>query len=352
MGAGISRVAKAKLCTTKTKTFVLGNAPHLVPAPERDEAGIPIVYKDEELTRDDLVQALEYVAKYINDRGAHITMYVYFEISLSILWLNSKHRNMFRRNSSLAPNTHSQRNTDLHLFHSVAIGGAVSTILLGSRGTTHDIDFFTPSATPEEAELLRGAAKSALTQSSVQLGGNWLNNSVVLFMPRALRVELTKEAIEQDDVLFHEPGLKIFAAPWKYAFCMKIHRIVEQTGKQYDVNDAARYLARYINKEDCNSVTMETIMEWLMQYSVLAPTAIIRKVNIKYLTYYGKHGVLFAEYPVPYNEHEALLEKYEALLEEHNALVRKHGMVVEENGVVAEENGVVVEEHGVVVELE
>jgi hypothetical protein len=42
-------------------------------------------------------------------------------------------------------------------FTIVTIGGAVNTVLIQSRDTTHDVDFITPELAPPDLEFLKSA---------------------------------------------------------------------------------------------------------------------------------------------------------------------------------------------------
>src|SRR5437016_3496764 len=78
----------------------------MVPIPTQNPA------QQYDISRADLVQALGHVARYLQDNNANITI--------------------------------------------IGIGGVVNTVLLGSRDTTHDVDFFaSPDLNTENAQLLR-----------------------------------------------------------------------------------------------------------------------------------------------------------------------------------------------------
>lgn len=132
------------------------------------------------LTRDILLKALSTVASFIKKKGGDVTV--------------------------------------------VAVGGAVNTIHLQSRMVTHDVDFFNSRMTAQEIALLVDGAK-ATAKRTKGLEGDWFNNRTILFMPRAQAASLTDQAFAQNEVIFHESGLKILAAPWHYAFCCKVDRI-------------------------------------------------------------------------------------------------------------------------------
>ena len=180
--------------------------------------------------------------------------------------------------------------------------------MLTSRDSTHDVDFFAADSTSAEAEILRNASKQATLRSNVKLGGNWLNNSVSLMIPHALRAELVPEAIEQNDVLYCGCGLTVVAAPWKYAFCMKLNRIAAHKDKLHDRKDAARYLREHIIRRGVKQVTVEEIQEWTMLYATQAPLKAIHEVNIKYYGIFMEYGVLLEQEHVTEETEQVLLE--------------------------------------------
>lgn len=66
-------------------------------------------------------------------------------------------------------------------------GGAVNTIYLRSRHSTGDVDFFGAN---DQSRLLKEASKYAQQHSKSQLGANWFNNSMSLFLSRPLEQDL------------------------------------------------------------------------------------------------------------------------------------------------------------------
>ena len=221
----------------------------LIPPPQRDEHGIPITHQQFDLDRIHLQRALGYVAEYLNNWNTHVTI--------------------------------------------VAVGGAVNTILLRSRETTHDIDFFGPTITAEEFQLLARASLEAAARSSLPLGGDWINNSTTLFIPRALQSKLHEEAITQNEVVFREPGLTILAAPWNYALCAKIERMGSSSRRGYDSLDAATYLHRYIQGHGGLPVPMTSITEWATFFGRQVSLGAIQEVDSEYVNKYARHGVRF-----------------------------------------------------------
>lgn len=126
-------------------------------------------------------------------------------------------------------------------FTLVTVGGAINTLYLRSRSTTHDVDFFSRTLTYEEIELLR----KATAEASIKLGApeRWLNNQTSVFLQHDVRLRLVQEAADANEVIFSSGGLIILAAPWRYSLCSKLDRIhaanTDPTKyRTYDMSDA------------------------------------------------------------------------------------------------------------------
>lgn len=223
----------------------------LVPAPERDTTGRPILYQEYNLSRRNLKRALHYVADFINRRENELTL--------------------------------------------IAVGGAVNTIHLQSREATHDVDFFTANLSyrASAADVVRAAAVDAAARSSVPLGGNWLNNATALFLGREMQKKLRQEAIKQDCVIFQEPGLKVLAAPWHYALCGKLDRMCKPEKCPYDAADAARYLHQHITTHGNRMVPVSQIQQWAAHFKTQCSIDGMRDVNDQLRAIFGKDGIAF-----------------------------------------------------------
>jgi hypothetical protein len=218
--------------------------PGQVPAPERDERGLWRKYSQHELSRQNIVKALSYAAQYIHERGQNATV--------------------------------------------VAVGGAVNTVYLQTRNTTHDVDFFCPLLTQPTLGIVREAGRYAVERSSVPLAVDWLNNATA-------RMPGVVEAIAQNDVLVSYPGLTVVAAPWNYAFIKKVSRISQGTARPYDSSDAATYLHEYITKVHSNKpVPLAKIQTWGVKYKALSPVEILKQIDELYRQTYGVGGILFS----------------------------------------------------------
>ena len=78
----------------------------------------------------------------------------------------------------------------------VAVGGAVNTILLQSRATTQDVDFFCKLLVQPHLEVLRSAGQYAVERSSVPLSKDWLNNATARMPGVVENIEpLVREAV-------------------------------------------------------------------------------------------------------------------------------------------------------------
>jgi hypothetical protein len=121
----------------------------------------------------------------------------------------------------------------------VAVGGAINTILLRSRASTADVDFFSVDTVnnPTLRDGIRSAAKT------MQLGEGWMNNHTALFITSDAKTNIYNEAIRDGVVIFDKPGLKVVAAPWMYCLVAKLEKAGNRgNAKSYDMSDASQYL--------------------------------------------------------------------------------------------------------------
>lgn len=225
--------------------------PGQVPAPERDVNGLWVQHEPSDLTRQNLLAALGYAAHYLREHGEDMTL--------------------------------------------VAVGGAVNTIHLQTRRTTHDVDFFGSVLVHPHLENLRAAGRYAIERSSAPLSVDWLNNATARMPGVVENVEsLVRAAIAQNTVLFSSPGLTVVAAPWNYAFIKKVSRITQGTGRPYDAADAVAYLRQFIEFSNSNKpVTFETIQTWGKVYKALCPIEMLLQINELYRRTYGVDGIIF-----------------------------------------------------------
>ncbi|KAL8861896.1 MAG: hypothetical protein Q9178_001765 [Gyalolechia marmorata] len=141
-----------------------------VPRPQVDYNGRPIRVEDYELDRQTLRAALTTMANYIGDQRQEITI--------------------------------------------ITVGGKVITMLLRTRESTHDVDFFGTNLNNSQRVLLDEAA-----------------NQTMSWLPPDVHRTITREALDQNQIFFHKRGLKVVAAPSNYALCGKMKRLVPARSK-------------------------------------------------------------------------------------------------------------------------
>lgn len=217
----------------------------MIPTPQRDNTGRPIVHRAFEINRDQLLHAFDLMATYLQQRRASLTIYV--------------------------------------------AGGTVNTILLRSRHTTGDVDFFGAN---DQARLLKEASKYAQQQSKAQLGANWFNNSMSLFLTRDVERELLVAAQRQNAVIFNKPGLKVYAVPWDYALCGKIDRLSKPDYRPYDISDAVAYLDQLVRSNGGHAVQASWVAAMAKKYGKAHSREVVGRINAAFKKTYGKDGIV------------------------------------------------------------
>lgn len=175
----------------------------------------------------------------------------------------------------------------------IAVGGAVNTLYLKSRATTHDVDIF-GSDFGNQARILLDSAMEAARQHFPALGTDWLNTETQMWMPGHLHEELTLEARQQNVKIFNGAGLRIYAAPWQYAFTAKLSRILTGGGqvREYDLADAVTYLHEFIRSHQNRPVPLNRILQWASHYNHHVNNSILQqRVNIEYRRRYRTNGI-------------------------------------------------------------
>lgn len=221
----------------------------MCPTPRWDDTGRRIIHETFEINRDQFLLAFQLVAEYLNNQGANLTIYV--------------------------------------------AGGAVNTIYLRSRYTTGDVDYFGAN---EQSELLRAASKYAQQYSPDQLGANWINNSMSLFLNPEMDRVLKEESHRQKVVLFQQPGLIVYAVPWEYAFCGKTNRLTKPERQPYDASDAAAYLHECIRANGGRAIRVHEIITWTRKYNKAVSPDVLVQIDALYRRKRGKPGIQFAFY--------------------------------------------------------
>lgn len=179
-----------------------------------------------------------------------------------------------------------------HRINVVAAGGAVNLLYLRSRATTHDIDIFGSNFGNDSRVLLDQAMQEARRRLPA-LGTDWLNTETQMWMRGDMHRELTHAAEVQDDRVFDGAGLRIYAAPWEYAFTAKINRLLHPQGqaRSYDLADAVVYIHRYISAHGNRPVSVATVMGWARRYHHDCNRDILlNHVDPSYMQRYHRHA--------------------------------------------------------------
>ena len=95
----------------------------------------------------------------------------------------------------------------------------------------------------------------------------------------------------QNAVIFNAPGLKVIAAPWRYALCTKIDRLGKASGEQEkDLGDAVAYLAQL--RQTRGPVTVQEITSWFTEFKLGRPSnTAITEVETAYRKKYNAVGI-------------------------------------------------------------
>lgn len=218
----------------------------MIPTPQRDATGRSVVYRSFEINRDQLLLAFKYMADYLRQQGVSLTIYV--------------------------------------------AGGAVNTIYLRSRHTTGDVDFFGAN---EHSRLLKEASKYAQQHSKSQLGANWFNNTMSLFLSRTLEQDLIGASHHQNVILFNKSGLTVYAIPWEYAFCGKTDRLTKPDKRPYDTADAVAYLHQCVMQNSGRAIPAQMVEAWARKYNKAVSAKVLMEIDTLYKSKYREHGILF-----------------------------------------------------------
>ena len=220
-----------------------------VPRNRTDQHGVPVPKTTEEIRREDMEGALALMAEYLQGRDANIT--------------------------------------------AITVGGAVNTILLQTRPTTHDVDIFGSTLDNHARVLLDEAIQYALQHSAVSLGTDWFNTETQMWLEATMQEKLTNTALERNVVVFQMPGLTLLAAPWEYAFTAKLSRIASGTQvRAYDQDDAVAYLNQIILGRSNQPVRRTSIERWAMRYNHTVTGKPLRSVNQAYRALYLQDGIV------------------------------------------------------------
>lgn len=133
----------------------------------------------------------------------------------------------------------------------------------------------------------------AQQRSTAQIGANWFNNSMSLFLNRALEEDLMGASRRQKAILFSEPGLVVYAVPWEYALCGKTDRLTKPDRRAYDAADAVAYLHQCVKANGERAIHARWVEECARKYNKAVSVKVLMEIDKLYKNKYGRHGILF-----------------------------------------------------------
>lgn len=178
----------------------------------------------------------------------------------------------------------------------VALGGVVDTLYFQTRNETDDINIFLPHPKAGEHNALREAARLTNQRVRNALGEGWLGGATTVHA--SVKGRLGGEAFGQDVVVYERVGerggLRVYAAPWEYAFCDSMRRLVGEEGRRSDAEDAARYLREHLRARSARRVRVGTIRSWGRRYRVgVVVDEALRRVNEVYGERFGSRPIVW-----------------------------------------------------------
>ena len=174
----------------------------------------------------------------------------------------------------------------------IALGGIVDTLYLRTRNTTTDINLFLPHTREKEHDAVLQAARHANQQARGTLGDDWLSNAAP--MRAGMQGRLGGEAFGQNVVVYERGGLRLYAAPWEYAFCERLRRLVSAEGRRSDAEDAVRYLREHLRARRVRRVRVGTIRNWCQRYREgMVADEVLRRVNEVYGERFGSQPIVW-----------------------------------------------------------
>ncbi|THV01283.1 hypothetical protein K435DRAFT_776118 [Dendrothele bispora CBS 962.96] len=174
----------------------------------------------------------------------------------------------------------------------IAVGGAVNTLLLHTRQSTGDVDFFYRTKTKNE-DVTQVITAADAARKTLQLDDHWLNNHTALFIQEGTIQLLYDEAVQQNEKVFTAPGLTVYAAPWRYALLTKLDRLSKTGARPYDMSDAVGYLERLITKRGGTAVKKSELTTWAGEFKFTVPTDdLMNSLGAEYKKKTGKDGVV------------------------------------------------------------
>ncbi|SMR49075.1 unnamed protein product [Zymoseptoria tritici ST99CH_1E4] len=226
-----------------------------VPRPRLDANGVPIQATDHEIDRETMRIALTYMSDYLASKGQTLTV--------------------------------------------IAVGGAVNILLLGSRLSTHDLDFMGTHLNNDQRVAIDEAAHFAERQCSKPLGSQWFNNETQMWLSPPVHRQITEQALQQNEIVFEKHGLRIVAAPWIYALASKTHRLARDRraeqmarARPYDVTDAATYLRKYVQQNGGQAQSPASVQARCVEFGFRVDDVDLQTVNAEYRRLYRADGLV------------------------------------------------------------
>jgi hypothetical protein len=158
--------------------------------------------------------------------------------------------------------------------------------------------FFASPDTPENATL-QAAANYAAEESNGYLWPGWFRTSVRLVVSSVQQGQLAAGAFWQNHVIYESTGqnggLKIYAAPWEYSLCAKLHQLHMSAAGEDDMLSAVMYLRLYLCKvyvdSAVESVSSTTIYAWGKAFNKEVTDDLLVRVNYAYCSYYQSWAI-------------------------------------------------------------
>ncbi|KAF4978991.1 hypothetical protein FZEAL_4722 [Fusarium zealandicum] len=228
--------------------------PVMIPPMFRDSSGRPIQHDSSDLDREQILEAFQQMAEYLDECGVDTSV--------------------------------------------VIVGGAVNTVYLRSRQSTHDVDFFLDDPASKDYVSLHNAARFANSKAQGRLGEEWFNNSTQLFMARDVQTALVQEAKQQNELVFEHRGcnggLRVYAAPWTYALCSKLNRLCDINPRAYDMADAVVYLDRYLSVIGEGYISAQAVNEWCRWYHHDVTRGVLKQLDESFSRKYGYKPIIWS----------------------------------------------------------
>ncbi|KAM0555149.1 hypothetical protein ACHAPJ_006501 [Fusarium lateritium] len=178
----------------------------------------------------------------------------------------------------------------------VAVDGAVNTVYLRTRESTHDVEFLVNDPASKDNATLSNAARFANTKAQEKLGDGWFTNSMQLFMPRSAQTALVQEAKKQNELVFEHQGtnggLRVYAAPWSFALCSKLNRLCD-IDRSHDMDDAVAYLHRYLGLTGQDYIIAQEVYDWCQKYHQDVSREVLKRLEESYARKHGNWPIVW-----------------------------------------------------------